>query len=71
MYLEPSNEELKQRVELLEKESLEHKRERQDLQEKERELSIRNRISHLFLTTPDNEMYAEAKNEDPCGKKSI
>ena len=52
MLLESSNEELKQRVELLEKESLEHKRARQ-------ELRIRNRISHLFLTTPDNEMYAE------------
>jgi signal transduction histidine kinase len=59
MLLEPSNEELRQRVELLEKESLEHKQARQELQEKERELGIRNRISHLFLTTPDNEMYAE------------
>ena len=59
MSLETSYEELKQRVEQLEKEALEHKRARQELQTKERELSIRNRISHLFLTTPDNEMYAE------------
>ncbi len=59
MSLKPSYEELMQRIEQLEKESQEHKRARQELQEKERELSIRNRISHLFLTTPDNEMYAE------------
>ncbi len=60
MSIEPSYEELEQKVKQLEKESLEQKRARQELQEKERELSIRNRISHLFLTTPDNEMYAEA-----------
>ena len=55
----PTYEELEQRVKELEKEYIEHKRVKEALQEKERELSIRNWISHLFLTSPDDEMYGE------------
>jgi PAS domain S-box-containing protein len=37
----------------------ERKRAEKALQQSERELSIRNRIAEIFLTTPDDEMYGE------------
>lgn len=50
--LEKSNKELK-------KEIHEHKRAEEALREKERELTIRNRIAEIFLTVPSDEMYRE------------
>ena len=37
----------------------EHKRTEEELRTSERELNIRNRISEIFLTTPDDQMYAD------------
>ena len=52
-------EELEQRVRDLEREIVERKRFEGALRQAERELRIKNRISEVFLTIPDEQMYAE------------